>query len=326
MLPVADRIEGAASRLAALLTTGGDGLRDPTGTALVFESTVTLAPLVSRPAPADVWAVDGGQALVADARTLQLVVTRAATVRWRDGRAVVEDEGELRPHLLGCGEERRSLAALGSPVAPDAAVDINLLRDWGEWEAVAAAVDAADEGAVVLVDGDLQPDWRIPAAWIGALLQRAAEREVVLAGVTKHSSLARGTVPLVGSLEREAEARFGPRARWWAKVASTRDDLGPGLTVTIARLDPDARFAFRVDLAGGTDPEAALGHLAGLADDAAFPGYPYPLTVADRLAACPGWLRAEVWDRVQAGMDRAGVPFDVRERAFTDRHRLMERS
>jgi hypothetical protein len=76
---------------------------------------------------------------------------------------------------------------------------------------------------------------------------------------------------------------------------------------------------------GGPGPARSLGRLAALADDAAFPGYPYPLTVADRLAACPGWVRADVWDRVQAVLDRAGVAPEVRDRAFTDRHRLMER-
>src|SRR5690348_18108984 len=35
------------------------------------------------------------------------------------------------------------------------------------------------------------------------------------------------------------------------------------------------------------DPEAALGALSAVSDDAAFPGYPYPLSVADKLAACP---------------------------------------
>jgi hypothetical protein len=319
-------IEATAARLAELLTGGGDGLRDPTGRDLVFEPTVDLVPLERGAAPADTWAVDGGQALVADARSLQLYVTRTATVRWQKDRAVVEDEGELLPHILGCGEERHSLANLGSPVAPNAAVDINLLRDWGEWKTVSAAVDAAAPGAVVLVDGDLQPDWRIPAAWVAALLERADAREVTLAGVTKHSSLALGGAPLLGVLERRAEERFGPRAMWWAKVASTRPELGPGLTVVVARLDPDARFSFRIDLPGGFNPAALLGALSALANDAAFPGYPYPLTIADRLAACPGWVRSDVWDRVQAGMDRAGVSLDVRERAFTDRHRLMERS
>jgi hypothetical protein len=319
-------LDTTAARLAELLIGGGDGLSDPTGSDLIFEPVVELVPLDRGAPPQDAWAVDGGQALVADARCLQLYVTRTATVRWRHGISVLEEEGELRPHLLGGGEERRSLAALGSPVAPGAAVDVNLLRDWGEWEMVARAVDAADPGALVLVDGDLQPDWRIPAAWIAALLDRAATRGVALAGVTKHSSLARGGAPLLGLLEREAEVRWGPRSCWWGRVAVTRPELGPGLTVVVARLDPDARFSFRIDVPGGSDVVPTLGALAALADDAAFPGYPYLLTVADRLASCSGWVRAEVWDRVRAGLERAGVPSEVSERAFTDRHRLMERS
>lgn len=319
-------LDQTARRLATLLTGGGSELSDPTARDLQFEPTVTLRPLERLAPPPDVWAVDGGQALVADARCLQLYVTRAATVRWAGGRCVQEEEGPLAAHLLGLGEGRAALAATGAPVDADAAVDVNLLRDWGEWQAVAAAVDACGTGGVVLVDGDLQPDWRIPAAWAGALLERACGRGVALAGITKHSSLARGGAPLVGALEAEAERLFGPRATWWAQVATTRPELGPGLVVCVARLDPDARFAFRVDLPGGTDPAAALGALSALCDDAAFPGYPYPLSVADRLAACPGWVRAEAWRQVEDVLADLGVPLEVQERAFTDRHRLMERA
>jgi hypothetical protein len=92
-----------------------------------------------------------------------------------------------------------------------------------------------------------------------------------------------------------------------------------------ARLDADAPYAFRVDLSPGADPEPALAALACLCDDAGFPGYPYPLTVADRLAACPGWLRQDTWFELDDLLDRAGVPAEVRERAFADRHDLMER-
>lgn len=319
-------IDAATKRLASLLTEGGSGLSDPRGGDLLFEPAVRLQVLERRPAPSDVWAVDGGQALVADARSVQLYVTRASTVRRHDGVAVIEDQGELRPHLLGSGEERRSLLALRSPISPDAAVDVHLLRDWGEWEAVASAVESASPGGLVLVDGDLVPDWRIPAWWVRQLLSLAASRSVTVAGVTKHSSLARGGAPLVGALEREASAALGERACWWALVARSRPDLDPGFAVVVARLDPDARFAFRIDLPAGVDVPATLGALSSLCDDAAFPGYPYPLSVADRLAACPGWARAEVWHQVEAGLARAGVPDDVVERAFADRHRLMERS
>jgi hypothetical protein len=101
--------------------------------------------------------------------------------------------------------------------------------------------------------------------------------------------------------------------------------VGYGLQVVVARLDVDARFAFRVDLPAGADPAEVLGRLSAVCDDAAFPGYPYPLSVADRLAACSPWVRHDLWLQVDDHLERAGVAPDVRERAFTDRHGLMER-
>ncbi|MBV8160480.1 MAG: DNA double-strand break repair nuclease NurA [Acidimicrobiia bacterium] len=320
-------LEQAAARLAALLTGRVAALSDPAGRDLVFEAEVIPRLLERRPAPAEVWAVDGGQCVVADARCVQLLVTRAARVRYAGGERVLEDEGELRAHLLGVGEDRTSLAALGLAIDPHTSVDVNLLRDRWEWDAVERSVAEAQPGALVLVDGDLVPDWRIPSTFMGDLLERSAARAITVAGVTKHSSLARGGAPLVGQLELEAAVAFGARATWWAPVARTRPDLGAGgLRVVVARLDPDARFAFRVDLPASVDPEKALGALSAVSDDAAFPGYPYPLSVADQLAACPPWLRQELWLELDELFHRAGVPVEVRERAFTDRHRLMERA
>ena len=327
-------LERAAARLAALLGAQGGGLREAgeRGTDLVFEAEAVPRPLARLAPPGDAWAVDGGQAMIADARCLQVLVTRASRVRFGAGRCIAEDEGELRAHLLGGADERvAAVEALGLPgLAPDTSVDVNLLRDRWEWEAVRQCVEDADPGAMVLVDGDLQPDWRIPASFLAGLLARAAARGVVLAGITKHSSLARGGAPLVGLLELEAARSLGPRAMWWAPVARTRaaarPDTGAGLQVVAARLDPDARFAFRVDLPAAADPAVILGRLSALCDDAAFPGYPYPLTVADRLAACPGWVRSESWLQLEELLRREGVAAAVTERAFADRHRLMERS
>jgi hypothetical protein len=318
-------IRATAARLAVLLTGDGEGLRDPAGNDLVFEEVLEPRLLARDAPPVDVWAVDGGQGLIADARCLQVYVTRTARVRWRDGCSVLEEEGPLRVWLLGSGEERSALARLGAPIATATPVDVNLCREWGEWSSIFSCVSQCSPGGMVLVDGDLQPDWRIPAAWLAALLATAAAQGVTLIGVTKHSSLSRGGGPLLGQLEQSAAAALGPRALWWVPVARTRPELGPGIQVVVARLDPDARFAFRVDLPAGVAIKPALASLSALADDAAFPGYPYPLSVADRLAACSGWLRDEVWDQIRAGLDRAGVPADVQERAFADRHRLMER-
>jgi hypothetical protein len=344
-----------ARRLAELLSGQAERLWDPSGNDLEFLPAIELRPLEPLPSPPDCWAVDGGQALVADARCLQVAVTRAARVRWQGGLCTAEEEGPLNIHVLagpaGGLDGRRSLAELGAPVRPESPVDLNLLRDWSEWQLVRRCVEEAEPGAIVLVDGDLQPDWRVSAHWVEELLGLAAKREARLVGVTKHSSLARGGAPLVGQLELEAEQRFGPRARWWAAVGVRRPDLlrdeapqggraredeqresewtsapAAGLLVTVARLDPDARFAFRIDLPGGDDPETTLGQLCSLSDDAAFPGYPYPLSLVDRLASCPAWLREELWSELDSALAAAGVRAEVVERSFADRHSLMERA
>ena len=326
----APTLEAAAGRLAQLLTGGGAALRDPTSSDLEFEPVVAARPLRRTVAPADVWAVDGGMCTVVDARCVALLVTRVARVRFAGGTCVLEEEGDLHAHVIGAGEARASVDGLGLGVAPDAGLEGvgNLLRDGREWRAVETCVEEAEPGALVLVDGDLVPDWRIPAAWAAELHERAAARGVVLAGVTKHSSLMVGGAPLVGHLELTAAASLGERATWWAPVARTRSDLtgAAGLQVVVARLDPSARYAFRIDLPAWVDPEEALGGLAAVSDDAAFPGYPYPLSVADRLAACPGWVRDEVQFELDVLLDRLDVPWEVRDRAFADRHRLMERA
>jgi hypothetical protein len=324
-----DSVQSVAVRLAELLTGGGSGARDATARDMIYEEILVPRPLRRLTHTGPVTAVDGGQALVADARCLQVYVTRWARAGWdRDG-CPDEQVGPLDAHILGLGEERRSLANLGAPVDPDASVDVNLLRDWAEWSAVARSVEEAGPGTLVLVDGDLQPDWRIHSGWLAALFANADERGVELVGVTKHTSLSWGAMPLLGYLERLAgDSRsegLGPRSLWWAPVGRTRPDVTPGIQVTVARLDPDARFSFRVDLAGHLDAGEVLGRLSSLCDDAAFPGYPYPLSVADGLAACPSWVRDETWARIDAVLEEAGVEAEVRERAFTDRHRLMER-
>ena len=323
----APTLESAAERLAALLLGGDSGLSDPGNQLLEFETTIEPRPLPLGTVPSEFWAVDGGQAIVADARCLQVVATRAATVRFVRSRCIEEAPGELQVTLLG-GEAARlaALQGLGVEGLPaDAAVDLNLLRDRGEWAAVERCIESGAPGAFVLVDGDLQPDWRLSRQLVTDLLGRAAAGGITVAGVTKHTALARGGAPLLGQLEREATVRFGARARWWALIGRTRADGGE-VQVVAARLDPHARFAFRIDLPASVDPEVALGALATVCDDAGFPGYPYPLTVADKLAAVPGWERNDLRFGLDELLRGAGVPEDVIDRAFADRHRLMERS
>lgn len=326
-VPAPDSLGVVADRLASLLLGEPGAIPAPAGQSeldMVEDPQVRALPAGSP--PSEVWAVDGGQGVVADARCLRVILTRASRVAFRGDRCVVADEGQLRIWLLGAGAEAEAVASLGMGIPGDASVDVNLLRDAGEWQAVAECVQEAAPGALVLVDGDLRSDWRIPRAVVAELLESAAGRGVHVVGVTKHSSLSRAGVPLVGMLEAEGTAVHGDRSRWWAEVASGGSGLGYPLRVAVARLDPDARFAFRVDMGAGSDPEGVLGALATVCTDAAFAGYPYPLAVADRLAACPRWICHDAWLEVEDRLHRAGVDSGVRERAFADRHGYLERS
>src|SRR5947209_220286 len=109
-------LDDAAARLASVLMGSGGALRDPTGSPLEFEPELAIRPLMRLPAPADAWAVDGGQAVVADARCAQLVVVRASLVRFVAGSCVLEEEGELAAHLLGLGDDGAARASLGAVV------------------------------------------------------------------------------------------------------------------------------------------------------------------------------------------------------------------
>jgi hypothetical protein len=75
--------------------------------------------------------------------------------------------------LLGLSESAEARRTLDAPVADDCSLDVNLLREWGEWSAAAACVEIASRGSMVLVDGDLYPDWRIAPKWLPGLLERA---------------------------------------------------------------------------------------------------------------------------------------------------------
>ena len=245
---------------------------------------------------------------MADARCLQVLRDPGGPVRWQDGAATLEDEGELRAHLLGCGEERAARwPPLGAPVAGRQRRRRQPAPGLGRVARPCPRPSTTpSRGALVLVDGDLQPDWRIPPTWLAELLDRADAPGRDPGRASPSTRRCPGAAPRCSaSSSGRPSAALGPRAMWWAPVAPTRPDVGPGLQVVVARLDPDARFSFRVDLPAGADPAAALGRHRRPVRRRRLPRLPLPLTVADRLAACPGWVRDDVWDRI-AGRLRPG--------------------
>ena len=282
------------ARLAALLT----GAPGPLGRPARERPRVRGRGRASGPsargtAPADVWAVDGGQALVADARCLQLLVTRAARVRFRDGSCVRGGRG--RAAGRAARRRRGATAALAGarrrrPRPPTPPSTSTSCATGGSGTRSQRSVDEAEPGALVLVDGDLQPDWRIPSACLADLLDRAAERGVTRRRPSPSTPRCPGAARRCsGSLELEAEADARrPRPcggrRWPAPgptSAAACRSWPPGSTPTPA--SPSASTCPPTPT-----PRPRSARSPALCDDAAFPGYPYPLSRRRPAGRLPG--------------------------------------
>ena len=171
-------------------------------------------------------------------------------------------------------------------------------------------------------------------AWAGAehvvrrVHQEAVARDVSLAGVVKASTLFWGrNAPLVTLLKRRADREVGSRC--WATRISTDPTfarLYPG-DIFVAHLAATAPFAFRVDVARGpASPEEVLARLAGVADDPAFPGYPYPLARAHQAARVSGYAVADLRRSFRDALSRHGMSEDDVEVLFQDFHEVLNRS
>jgi hypothetical protein len=316
------------------------------------------APLVefgSDPAPGlTAAAVDGGSACLLNGRSFWLVAYRAGTVwhRDRDTFAVDVDPLVLRAltqsdaksayaealALAGLRRERE-LADLGGVV--------DVLRELAEWRRASEAVAAARSGDLVLVDGSLHPGAFLPASLVGPVHQLALDRGVDLVGVTKASKLRWGRyAPLVLRVRRRAERELGPDARWYLRVTAEgtgepqgaaradaedsgeeegagpdEDDVLWRSEVYVARLARRGAYAFRVDaVRGHRTPAALFAVLAGLSDDPAFLGYPYPLARVHQAVSLPGHLLADLRRDLREAFLREGLSEDDVDLVMRDFH------
>lgn len=329
---VVDLLERPASDIR--VTEGQLGLGEEVvvdGTPEGFE----LLPL-SPTDPGTVWAVDGGSCLVADGRSFQVAGYRAARVRFSGGatdlveappltvRALAGEqlEGIAREALtVLCGAEPERLPELPRPV--------DALREWAEWGEVARTVRQAAPGDLVLVDGSLHGGPLVPQEVVRRVHAEAVEREVLLAGVVKASTLFWGrNAPLVTLLKRRGDRELGPGV--WAARISTDPAFGRLYVgeIFVAHLAPTAPHAFRVDVA--RDPAApadeVLARLAGAADDPAFVGYPYPLARAHQAARVTGYAVVDLRRTFRDALSRYGMSDDDVEVLFQDFHEVLNRS
>ena len=352
----AQRVKGCAQYLTRLLGDQGTRVDNPVDEPIAPDESAPIELDAERglvefgvdPAPGvTVAAIDGGSACLVNGRSFWVIAYRAGTIWHRDRVTVHEDTAPLTIEALtqtdAKGRYAQALAAAGvvrERELADLGGVVDVLRELAEWQRAREAIERAAPGDVILVDGSLHPGAFLPAALVVPVHELALDRGVDLVGVTKASKLRWGRyAPLVLRVRRRAEAEVGPNARWYLRV--TRDPEGSGeprggspvdrgtgeaappwrSEVYVARLASRGAYAFRVDaVRGHRDPDELFAVLAGLSDDPAFLGYPYPLARVHQVVSLPGHLLADLRRDLRAAFLREGLAEDDVDLVMRDFH------
>jgi hypothetical protein len=335
-----DRVRLAAGYLSRLLADGGSHVDNPVdepvgpedGGALELAEDAPLHQFGCDPAPGvTAAAVDGGSACLLNGRSFWLVAYRAGTVWHRDRETFAAD---VDPLVLRALTQSDAKAAYAEALAlagvrrerelSDLGGVVDVLRELAEWRRANEAVAAARPGDLVLVDGSLHPGAFLPKGLVEPVHELALDRGVDLIGVTKASRLRWGRyAPLVLRVRRRAEQELGGDARWFLRVTAPDDD-GDGAwrsEVYVARLARRGAYAFRVDaVRGRREPQELFAVLAGLSDDPAFLGYPYPLARVHQEVSLPGHLLADLRRDLREAFLREGLSEDDVDLVMRDFH------
>jgi len=165
---------------------------------------------------------------------------------------IPDDDRELR-----LGRERVSLVTVAGLVR--FILECRSARRWGVG------------CALIVRDGTLLPNNEYEDEALKELL-----RSGVVAGFSKTNTLTTTTGHSVSATLLE----HGLKEPWIYNLGTEKE-----VSFSIVRLHGRAEHAFRLDTNG--DAAATATSLAGVASDPVFPGYPYPLIEADRMARVP---------------------------------------
>ena len=346
----AERVRDAAGYLRRLLADDGTRVDNPAderlapdGDQIELRPDAAIVQIGSDPgAGVTVAAVDGGSACLVNGRSFWVIAYRAGTIWHRDRLTIKEDPDPLNLLTLTQADAKmvyaealRRAGVVRDRELSELSGVVDVLRELAEWQRVTAALEQAAPGDLVLVDGSLHPGAFLPPALVTPIHQLALDRQVDLVGVTKASKLRWGRyAPLVLRVRRRAECEVGPDARWFLQVTGgpeapgaagpSADDLGGHgwrSEVYVARLARRGPYAFRVDaVRGHRSPEELFALLAGLSDDPAFLGYPYPLARVHQVVALPGHLLADLRRDLREACLRQGLSEDDVDLVMRDYH------
>ncbi len=150
---------------------------------------------------------------------------------------------------------------------------VQRIRTLEEYECAFRALEKLREGDILLVDGALRGDRHTPDIAIKILSERAQDKGVSVAGISKNSGMSMSGLPLIPMIESEAE-KSGLK-RWFTPISGRIS--GGKEEIYAVKYNPKGESAFRTDLISLERAEDVFGKIAWYCSDVAYLGYPYPL-------------------------------------------------
>lgn len=287
LLPLEDE-EGWEAAAGRLLDAYADGA-DRMSRGLAFDA-IDAPEAVGRVA-----AVDGGSCVLLDLVSCGCVSVRASYTVRRPDDTYVDGPVVERVHVVGRDDAQEWWSELlrdfGWGLRPDLppprtrqtmGLWADAARSVLEHHAGRSALGDLDDGDVLVVDGSLEAEPGGPDL-VTPLVERAAERGVLLAAVSKDSArTVGGLIPFTLEVEQAAEAAGAP-ARFLVDVTDALGLADRAFRTFAVRWDRRAPV-LRLDVAADAVDHALelAGVLARTANDPTTAGYPYPLARAHR--------------------------------------------
>jgi hypothetical protein len=247
--------------------------------------------------------VDGGNAELAKGPNFSLQYVRACAVVYENGKRVEVDkeecaclvqaknvDGTLKYEVELYGVEglnvpavdlyEASLSEGGNRVEPAKVAE--LVRKLAELKLASSIIEQLPTNSYVILDGHLQSNNMYELNALREIFEKARSSGVTVAGVCKTNSMILDT----GHAAIPALMRQALLESWYYHPIAVSSRQDHQATVAVAKLHPKSDYAFRIDLFDQQEPllPQLIGVLAEQSTDAAFLGYPYGLTEADRFA------------------------------------------
>ncbi|MDD5418010.1 MAG: DNA double-strand break repair nuclease NurA [Candidatus Nanoarchaeia archaeon] len=222
----------------------------------------------------NIYAVDGGNAVIIDGGTWIISKVRTAVVLYNKNRV-----NESHTSYIVANTENAVKSEPEEEIALPKKIEIseipNHFRKIMEVEECIKSVEKAEKDDIVLCDFLFIPDNVVIALKINELIKKAEKKGVVVVGIGKTSRANIKGNSLIGFLNSMNQNK---KSLWYSilEPASNYTDL-------VAKLYPLSKYTYRINT-NSKDIENTLGILSYYSSDTAIPGYPYPLIRADWLA------------------------------------------